>query len=605
MKKIIFLLLGCGFMLSCNEKTPDAKPDTISIQLSGTGITAKDAGDGNWLVVIPEDFDGDIALSVTSSQTWGVDVSYLNGAVDWVTPGTIGGNSTLLSVTPNIAVEKRRAIVKVVTRGEVPSYKTISLVQSDSEPFVEFEPEDDVEYDPDERLLGLGYNGAIHEIGIFTNITNLSMELVRINEGDDISWITGFSYNDNGTVGFTAKNNFTGTDRSVGIHVESGTYSQDFTMTQEASLYRNVLLSVDGESSPAAILSGCEYGISVRNIVLAFDADQPLKAEVIDPATSAAATWARASVSGGNVTVSADRNSGAQRRAEVRVKASSSSFEEQNPVVWTLTQKEEAINVEWKGGYVTLTDGGISEKLIFGQTARTVTIADVTTTDDDWTFEQPAGGWATLSKDGSKLQLTLTGNAGGDDPRTTTVKVKNVNGAAEKSIRLEQYSSASAISKSGWTVSRGNSNTTAYPGNEYVNLIDGNADTYWEWSWSGTDADLSMFPSVPYQFVIDMRGTRNVNCFEVHQCHSKHNSCIKQVSYEISADGNRWTHLGIFNMSSSSADCETYGEIPYIHELENVAVGRYVRFSILSNVGGSVVNNSKNATCAEISMFFK
>ena len=236
-----------------------------------------------------------------------------------------GNTSVAITINENKSILYRKAIITLRTTGNIPAEKTITIIQTDAEPVIDFNPLDgeDAEYDSGTKSLTVGYVGNSHRIGFWSNIDNYRMIIKPMNQGDDISWVKGFKVSEeDGIVSFTTSHNFTGAERTVIIRMDAeGFEGADYYLTQKVSLYKNILKTVEGahynDAQPQP-----RYSIKNKAITLLYESDETLEVEVIDKATSQPATWARATMAGTTASLSIDINSEVnEREAIVRVKS--------------------------------------------------------------------------------------------------------------------------------------------------------------------------------------------------------------------------------------------------------------------------------------------
>lgn len=604
MKKIYYILVALLCLQACNNDSDENfTPDTIALNVTGQ-IPEEDgkifnAGDGNWGVNIKPEYAGKIDIAVQTDKPWKAELEYITVQdEEWIALSEAEGNGNTtvsLNVEANKSVRFRKACIRIRTAGEIPAYKTLTIIQTDSEPIIEFVPEGDVNYDPETKILSVGYNNSILEISIWSNIEDYTLKVEPIEEGADISWVQDFKL-EQGKLTFTTDNNFTGAARKANIIFASDEFQDVYTLEQIASLYRNILVSVDGETS-GEIISHGNYGMKARTIELTFDADKPLAAEVIDLKTSAAATWATASVDDKIVKIVIPLNDGEEtREAVVKVKAADAEFAAQKPVEWMFAQSHETLNVNWIG---TLDD-----KLVFGPNERTTGVDIASFTSADEIVEVTATAtWLTPTVEDGKIKLAMSSNAGGQNPRTAQVTVKNANGVLSKTVSVQQYAVETLTPKSNWTIEAANSKTTAYRNDPFTNIIDGNINTHWQWDWpNGSNSD---FPNTPYEFDIDFSSEQILNTIALWQTQTAVNGYVKDVQFKVSNDKQNWTDLGVYRMSESTEAAKAHGANPYIYSLNGAYKARYVRLIILSNVGGSSVNSAKNAYMGEFDAYLK
>lgn len=257
--------------------------------------------------------------------------------------------------------------------------------------------------------------------------------------------------------------------------------------------------------------------------------------------------------------------------------------------------------LEWSASRVGYKQGGIEGDIVaLGPDARTGAVIASLFGSKAWTVDAPASEWAAVVKEGNYVKATLSEYTGAES-RNIVFTVKNSDESISKTVTLIQVPQVSKTEE--WTIEPGNDHTTAYPSNPFGNIVDGDTSTFWEYGWTGEDAAISY---LPYEFVIDMQSPQYINTLEPSQAIAsgalKLGTTIKEVKYEISGDGVAWIDLGKFMMSETQAANSAYGMKPYVHSLDAVAIGRYVRFTILSNANTSATSKSGGLAELDVKM---
>lgn len=135
MKNIYLLLLCLLGLQACNDdKEVDWTPDALTVS---SNELLEEAGDGHWKVTLPTEYKGAVKLDIQTDKAWGVEVVYMtHEEEEWITPSTQEGNgpATLsLSIADNETSKDRKASVVIITKGEVPVKKTVTVIQGNVE----------------------------------------------------------------------------------------------------------------------------------------------------------------------------------------------------------------------------------------------------------------------------------------------------------------------------------------------------------------------------------------------------------------------------------------------------------------------------------------
>ena len=606
MRKIYFLFVMLAFLQSCkNDSDENLSPDVLKFTVDGQIAEADgrifDAGDGNWGANFKPEFAGKLDVSIQTDKDWQVIVKYItSGEEEWLIPSAVQGvGNAILNVDlkSNKSIRFRKASITIRTMGNIPVYKTLTVIQSDSEPIIEFEPEgEDATYDSESKTLRVGYNSSSQMIGVWSNIEEYALSVTSAGQDGSVDWIKEFKVDD-GTISFTTLNNFTGDVRRAHIIMEADGFEDSYILEQAASLYKNVLLSVNGETSEG-VLSHIDYGMKARDIVLVFDSNKELSAELIDKTTLAPVAWATVKFIDNKVTIKLPLNDGSDNRSAIlRVKASDTGLAEQKPLEWSFSQSQETLQVNWKGM--------LDNKLVFGPNARqqAIEVATYVSADEEVAATVSAGAsWLNAVVEGGKIKLTMTQNNDGEK-REAVLQVQNVNGKMKQSIVVQQYPSDALTPKTNWRIESGNDKTTEYGSDKFSNIIDGNSQTQWQWDWG--HGETSDFPNTPYEFIIDFGSEQIFNMISLWQTQKATNGYVKDVQFKVSSDKATWIDAGKYRMSASTDEAKAYGNNPYNYNLPATFKARYVRLIILSNVGDSGVNYFKNAYLGEFSAFLK
>jgi hypothetical protein len=116
-------------------------------------------------------------------------------------------------------------------------------------------------------------------------------------------------------------------------------------------------------------------------------------------------------------------------------------------------------------------------------------------------------------------------------------------------VPVLKFSTRNEISKQGWSVvsfsSEETSGGTAPSYGLAVNLIDGNATTYWHSRWTTAATDY------PHQFVIDMGSAKTANGLTITQ-RSGAQRAIKNAELFISTDGVNFTSAGTYTFANTN-----------------------------------------------------
>ncbi len=582
--------------------TPDSLAITVSGQFENGNGKAFDAGDGNWGVNISPEFGGDLKIEVNADKNWIVDIEYYTlEETDWIIPSTVesAGSDLTLSIEANKSVLFRKASVTIRTQGDIPVGKKITIVQTDSDPIIEFNPQEnsDSSFDPESKTLTVGYKASEQIIGFWSNIEDYVLQVRPEHEGDDISWVKGFRVSEEeATLSFSTLNNFTGSSRRAMITLEAeGFETTTYYLEQQASLYKNILVSIDGVSFNDE-LEGITYGMKERSIQLVFDSNVELSAQLLDRATSGEASWGSIETANNTFTLKLPANTSGESLHEglLRVKASDTNFDDQPAVEWTFTQLYEMLEVNWTAS--NLYEDGL---IIGGTEYNHKSLGTYNSADDEVKAEIISGEtWLNVQLEEGSIQLNAeeyTGNT----PRTATLRIFNPNGSLSEEIELKQYK---AIDKSGWSIEAGNDKTGSTANEPISNIIDGNINTHWQWQWNVDGGKSSDFPNTPYEFIIDFGEAQLFNTISLWQTQTAENGYVKDVQFKVSNDKSTWVDLGVYRMSNSSDDAIAHGSDPYTYLFPTVQYTRYVRLIILSNVGDSKVNTGKNAYMGEFSI---
>lgn len=620
MKKIFLIsIVSLLFAVACSDDDKDAGvTDILSWSVEGTGVTPKKSYDDNWVAIVSPGFGGTFTIKITTSAKWEIELDYLTGEVGWLAVsdyfGT-GSKSITVAVDENKKMEFRKANITVKAEGT--SKRSFAISQTDSEPVVEFIPESGgVSYDSGNReLLLSSYNGEEVRFSFAgQNINDFDLTIIPPDERDmpgsrgfvkeRIDWITDFSF-DGEIVTFTTLPNFSGEPRQALIRLEADNFEDFYALTQSASLYRNILISVDDNSSPE-VLSDYVSGIAGRDIEIKFESDVELAALLSDVSESGGSTnWIKVKrVADGIVTLElANNTEGEARSATLVVKAADSKYGEQNPLTWGITQTEEILIVE-------LASMALDENtLVFSPTSgydenNKISVASFTTSESELTLNvtDMTGDWVSFSVEGNKIYMSLDEYSGGSQERTAKLNVRNSNGFINRVITVKQAHTVDIAPKSSWSIGFGNDHTTEQPNNRMGNMIDNNTSTVWEWYWNEPEPKTAEFP---YEFIIDFGSEEIFNSFDVWQDWRGCNSPVKDVIFAASNDRVDWIHMGQYVVSTSVAECVAHGDNPYSFTADRTVQARYLRFSILNNTGGPGVNYYMNAKVAEISVFLK
>ncbi|MES2544618.1 MAG: discoidin domain-containing protein [Bacteroidota bacterium] len=142
-------------------------------------------------------------------------------------------------------------------------------------------------------------------------------------------------------------------------------------------------------------------------------------------------------------------------------------------------------------------------------------------------------------------------------PYELKVKLAQENGNAIETIYsytflsgkpILNFSTRPEISKQGWSVASFSSEETTgetAPNGLAVNLIDGNAATYWHSKWTGTAT------AYPHQFVIDMASTKTASGLSITQ-RSGLSRAIKNAELFTSTDGVNFTSAGTYTFANTN-----------------------------------------------------
>ncbi|MGL4293524.1 MAG: discoidin domain-containing protein, partial [Bacteroidales bacterium] len=536
-------------LYACSSDSVNCGADQLEIFLSDgldedTGKVFQ-TGDGNWGVNIKPGFGGELKLNIKSDQNWSISTRYLaNEESEWILPDQTdskGDMAVLLDVIPNKSVLYRKAIVTVITKGPIPVSKTITFIQSDADPLIEFNPvSEDAFYDIDTRTLTVNYTASDQQINFWSNIEDYQMRIKAANEGDDISWIKGFNVNkDQGTVTFTLSDNFTGNERLAVIRMDAdGFEGVDYYLIQKKSLYKNMLTHIDDESY-STLLDGKKYGFKKRTIVLKFDSEHPLKSEVIDKSTQQSASeWISVRTEGPYIYLDVSSNNKEEsREILVKVKTSESGYEEQPAVEWSFTQLHEMLEM-------SLNQKIEEGNLFFGPVAKNkeVIIGNYKTSDDDPIIET-SSDWLSLRLENGIIYLTSMVECKDAAGRIADVTLKNTNGIKEEYFRICQQGTKEINEKSFWKVEIANSHTGAASGKGPELMIDG------KWRMNSSDKDSfweSSGGSPDYEFIFDLSESQIFNSLGIMPRQQWPKPAPKQISISISNDKSTWTNLGKF-----------------------------------------------------------
>ena len=607
-RKVLMLLAASICCLpACNtEDDLNWTPDSLSISVSGTfeneNGKAFEAGDGNWGVNIKPEFGGDLQVEIQADKSWGVNIEYFTLEDDeWITPSTVEstGDNLTLSIAANKSVLYRKAAVTIRTQGDVPVEKKITIIQTDSEPIIEFMPQEggDSSFDSDTKTLTVEYKASEQIIDFWSNIEDYTLQVRPENEGEDISWIQGFRVSEEErTLTFSTTHNFTGAPRRAMITLEAdGFETTTYYLEQKASLYKNLLVSIDGQPYTSE-LEGITYGMKERTISIVFDSDVELSAQLLDRTTSAEASWGSLEASGNTFTLTLRANIEGETRHEglLQVKAADASLSDQPAVEWSFTQLYEMLTIDWPES--SLYENGL---IIGGIGYTDKSLGSYTSADEDVTAEITSGDtWLSVQLADGVIRLNAESYTG-SSPRTATLKIANPNGRLSEEITLTQYA---AIDKSAWSIEAGNDKTGSTSNEPISNIIDGDINTHWQWQWNVNGGASSDFPNTPYEFIIDFGKEEVFNTISLWQTQTADNGYVRDVQFKVSNDKASWTDLGVYRMSNSSDDAIAHGSDPYSYLLPAVQKARYVRLMILSNVDDSKINNRKNAYMGEFSI---
>ncbi len=606
-------LSGCD-----DDDAKEWTPDSLTVSVSNSEAEPMKVGDGNWGVRVRPEFQGVFNVQIDTRSAWQASVEYITDEEeDWLALSGNEGNGTgtlELTVNANRSIVERKAFLSVRTLGDVPVERKLTVIQTDSDPIIEFTPEEGIgTYDSGSKTLSVGYVGNTYNIGFWSNVEKYELKIVpEGGKSGEVEWVSGFQVKD-GAISFATGDNLSGDVRSACIVFESEeeAFCDTCTLTQGKSLYRNVLLSVDGVSEEAEY-AGKEYSIAGHEVKLLFDSDQALTARIVDPATNSEAGWAEAEVNGTEVTVSFGANAGGEsRQARLEVKAGGTSYEAQPPVTWSFSQLQEKLDVTAEQRYMR------GDKMVLGPGAKSASnpsrVASCETTDDEVTVTSTEE-WVRARVDGGEVLLEMDENSTGS-PREASLTLKNANGVKSSVIGVEQRAEESADSPRNWSIEAGNDHTDEYVSGSkrdlIKNIIDGDPMTRWQWKWnSGGKSD---FPNTPYEFVIDFGSPRLFNSIKVWQVQQSDgdNGYVKDIQFKAGNDDTAWpVDLGTYSLGTGNAQIQQEiktGDGSHFIPLPGIYEARYVRIVILSNFKGieSKVNNSKNAYLAEFDAFLE
>lgn len=605
----IFALL---FALGCTKE----EVDTLgSLSLTVKGENVSDAGDGHYRSQVDYSYAGSYKVAIETASNWEASIKYLSSNdLEWVTLSKLTGSGSdeiAVDVDKNIYITYRKAIITVKTLDNIPIEKKFTIQQHDSEPMIDIITDDceSANFDPETKTLKLDYNGFTAELPVWANMESYRVTVEADPEsGDDANWVIVNVRNE--VMQLIVDNNFTKASRKARLKLEvygANTQTFYYSIEQSESLYKNVLVDVDGQSS-AAILKSGSYDFAPQSITLNLDSDQSLAAELIDIQTDAAATWASANVAGTIVTVALTENDGSgEKSALLRVKATDAAFSAQKPLEWKVTQKAENLEIEWLAN-------PIDETLIFGPTGRSaeVVLANCKApSSSNISIEiTPVDNWLEVTYKNGAITMTRLDAATSD--REVEMTIKTQSGRFSKKIKIAQKATSNIIEKKKWSIAFGNTNTTELlPDYSKNNIIDGNNATHWEWWWNQPAPSTSAFP---YQFVIDLSSEQVFNAFDYQQTINWCNGPVKEIQFEASSNELDWIDMGKFTMATSPRECVAKGGLYHIISNKTVKA-RYVRMSLLSNTGptapgdegpgGEGVNVERNAKCSELSIFLK
>lgn len=615
MKNIFKLLAIAVCLTACdNNDEQDWTPDTLSMTVTNAEIQPTQVGDGNWGAYMAPEFEGVLNVNIQTDKAWQASVSYItDDEEEWITLSEPEGNGSAtlqVNVAANKTVKYRKAYLTIRTMGNVPVDKKLTVIQTDSDPILEFEPEEGMgDYDATAKILTVDYLENAYTINFWSNIRNYSMKVVSDVESQKVvDWVKNFSVKD-GVVSFNTTHNLTGDVREAVILFKSGDgFTETYTLKQGKSLYRNILQSVDGVTNENEYADK-EYSINAREVTLSFDTNVALAAELVDATSGAQVNWGTVTVDNSTVKVSMELNStAAARQAVLSVKAADNSMSTQPAVTWSFTQREEYLSTTWAFVY----DG----KMIFGPNARTeensTVIATYESTDDKVTVTKSEDmSWGTITMKNGKVYLNIDEYSDATSSRTATLSVKNADGKQENTITIEQRCDEAISDKNGWTIEPGNDYTLGYGTTQKEDkIIDDIVNTHWQWNWASSYASVSQFPSIPYEFVVDFGSEQLINAVKVWQTPNAVNGFVKDIQFKVSNDKSTWTNCGQFNIASSNAEVTAEiatGDKSHLILFKDVYSARYVRIMLLSNLYGieSAVNNSKNAYLAEFNAYLR
>lgn len=129
--------LAAGFGLSaCAEKEMeyDWTHDDLTVSFAGApaGVVS-DAGDGNWSIITGPSYTDTFTADVVTSSPWSVSVDYVTvDDEEWVSV-TESSSSFTIALADNGTRDSRIAAVHVITEGNIPVAKTITVVQENTD----------------------------------------------------------------------------------------------------------------------------------------------------------------------------------------------------------------------------------------------------------------------------------------------------------------------------------------------------------------------------------------------------------------------------------------------------------------------------------------
>lgn len=615
MKKIFKLLAIIVGLSACDENNVDNwTPDSLSIEVSNTEVIPREVGDGNWGVYVKPEFQGVFDIQINTDSPWQAIVEYITDEEeDWLELSEKEGNGPTalkLTVDANKSVVYRKAFLTVRTLASVPVDKKLTVIQTDSDPIIEFEPEDgSITYDIDSKTLSVDYVGNTYKIAFWSNIENYVLNVVPKDEAHQekkVDWIKDFRVED-GVILFNTVNNLTGEARSANIVFEASdeSFRDEYTLTQGKSLYKNVLKRVD-DITDEKEYNQKEYSIARHIVKLQFESDEELSANITDAVSDEIVQWARAEVNGSEVTVNIDVNQNDEpRKATLSVRAKNPTFESQPAVTWSFTQKPDNLSADWKYLY--------ENKMVFGPATKPVSdnpivIATIETTDDEVNVSSTVN-WVSATLEENRVLLQMEENSTGIK-RNATLRLQNKNGKKTQIIEVEQRAVEKINEKENWNI-EGGEYTDEYKNDKITSIIDNNTDTKWQWNW-GSGEKKSQFPNKPYEFIVDFGSPQLFNSVKVWQVQAlgTTNGYVKDIQFKISPDKRTWTDCGTYNLGANKniiqSEIKT-GDGSHFIQLPDIYMAQYVRIMILSNFWGldGDVNNSKNAYLAEFNAYLK